>query len=126
MVPVIYDDTNEHRILTQRLIVLMKKTMRVLGDIPKHLAVDGSQYYDLEDPEDCPIPWIEDLGLEVEEIERLHRHAGDTCPEPGGRNRFCVMTGEAGKVVIGAYPAAYNEHEGPEACPVDRPSRQIG
>jgi len=44
MVPVIYDDTNEHRVLTKR--------------------------------------------------------------HPAGRNRFCILTGESGQVVVGAYPAA--------------------
>jgi len=114
MVPVIYDDTNEHRILTKRLIILMKKQMRLLGDEPESLAIDGSQYYDCEDPEDLGDNYIEkELNLQVELIDRLHHYRGDMCPEPGGRNRFCVMTGKAGKVVIGAYPAAYGEHEGP-------------
>ena len=107
MVPIVYDDTNESRILTKRLVVLMKKEMRLLGDTPKHLAVDCSQWYDLEDPEDYSIELIkEELSLEVGEIERVHKFAGDSCPDPWGRNRFCVMTGEAGMVVIGAYPAA--------------------
>ena len=108
-VPIIYDEANEYLILTKRLIVKMKKAMRLLGDIPKLLAVDGSQFYDREDPEDYSILDIkEDFGLEVEMIERPRRYQGDTCLDPSGRNRFCVMTGEAGKVVIGAYPASSN------------------
>jgi hypothetical protein len=106
-VPIIYDEANEHRVLTKRLMIKMKKAMRLLGDVPKHIAIDGSQYLDLEDREDCPEYVIEeDLGLEYDLIDRPRGYDGDTCPDPCGRNRFCVMTGEAGKVVIGAYPAA--------------------
>ena len=106
-VPIVYDEANEHKVLTKRLIIKMKKAMRLLGDVPKLIAIDGSQYFDLEDHEDCRECVIEeDLGLEYTLIERPCGYDGDTCPDPWGRNRFCVMTGEAGKVVIGAYPAA--------------------
>ena len=95
MVPVIYDDTDVVGRLTKRLIVLMKKTMRSLGDEPVCLAIDGSQFMDDVDIGDYSTHLIEEMGLDWTLIERFDRNV---------RNRFCLLTGKSGSVVIGAYP----------------------
>jgi hypothetical protein len=98
--PVIYDDANPDGVLTVRLIAMMKKQMQVLGDVPKILAVDGAQFFDLPGDEDFPVGDLGELKLTWTLIPRLVVSV---------QNRFCVMVGEAGKVVIGAYPVSTPE-----------------
>lgn len=98
--PVVYDDANPGGVLTVRLIAIMKKQMRILGDTPKVLAVDGAQFFDVPGDADFPIGDLDELKLTWTLIPRLDVNV---------QNRFCVMVGEAGKVVIGAYPVSTPE-----------------
>ena len=115
LVPVVYDPANVHQVLTRHLIILMKKQMRLLGDVPKVLVIDNSQCLDLEHPEDYPGHRIKtELGLEWSIFDRQRYYEGDPV---SGRNRFCIMVGEAGQVVIGAYPVSETPH--PRAWDLD-------
>jgi len=93
---VIYDDTDTIGRLTKRLIILLKKAMRLLGDEPMRLAIDGSQFFDIVSQEDYGTNLIEsEMGLDWTLIERFDTNV---------RNHFCVLIGKSSSVVIGAYP----------------------
>ena len=100
--PIVYDNASTDGVITKRLIILMKKMMRVIGDEPKLLAMDGSQFFDDDQEvggrEDFPAQYLNELGLEGTFLPRRFHFLGQ-----GVKNRFCIMVGENKKIVIGTY-----------------------
>ncbi len=106
-----YDDTSEN--LTPRLIALMKKNLRLLGDIPQQICVDPATFLDLDikditewegdafwDQEHNTVLErnLSDFGLKVTYLQRKNFPYSPDRP----RNMFCVMTGK-NNIVIGVY-----------------------
>ena len=105
----VYDDASQNKVITKRLIILMKKALQSIGDKPAKLYFDGSQYFDITpegEKEDYPALLIKE-ELRIPELELITRknwffaNSQDKIQSP--KNNFCILEGVGGKIVIGAY-----------------------
>ena len=107
----VYDDASRDRIITKRLIVLMKKALRSIGDEPAKLYFDGAQYFDIPgqdgapDKEDFPDCHLKELGIPSYDLitRKNWFFVGTDDETQSPKNNFCILEGVNGKIVIGAY-----------------------
>lgn len=93
--PVVCDDADQSGCITRRLVALMKKEIKHLGDKAAVLIIDMGQFLDSNNVEDEYHKNIEeDFQIKVSFVERK---------DVNKQNRTCFMLGECGKLVIGVY-----------------------
>lgn len=96
MIQYAFDDATSEtdgRVLTRRLLILMKKQLKLLNDIVEKLHVDPTHFLD---PEPFGDFWrFEEIGIPNYKVVILDRKFNE-------RNYFCILEGKNNSI-IGIY-----------------------